>query len=173
MVNTFGRNIIPENDNLRVEAVNRYKLLEDLPERYFNNLAQIIARTFDTPIALISFVEEEEVLFPGNYGMREVTRVSRGVSLCSLAILDEELTIFENALEEPCLVANPLVAGEFGLRFYAGAPIRTDDGFPIGTVCIVDKEPRRLTETEENMLREFASMVIDELDTRLSLLGQS
>ena len=173
MINTFGRNIIPENENLRVEAVNRYKLLEDLPERYFNNLAQIIARTFDTPIALISFVEKEEVLFPGNYGMIDVSRVPRGISLCSLAILDEELTIFENALEEPCLVANPLVAGEFGLRFYAGAPIRTEDGFPIGTVCIVDKEPRKLTETEENMLREFASMVIDELDTRLSLLGQS
>src|SRR5687767_7988265 len=173
MVNTFGRNIIPENEMLRLDALYRYKLLEDLPERYFTNLVQIIAKTFDTPIALVSFVDKEEVLFPGNYGMRDTTQVSRGLSLCSLAILDENLTVFENALEEPCLIANPLVAGEFGLRFYAGAPIITVDGFPIGTVCIVDKEPRKLTETEETMLREFASMVIDELDTRLSLLGQS
>ena len=173
MVNTFGRNIIPENDILRVEALHRYKLLEDLPERYFTNLAQIIAKTFDTPIALVSFVDKEEVMFAGNYGMRETSQVSRGLSLCSLAILDENLTVFENALEEPCLIANPLVAGEFGLRFYAGAPIITEDGFPIGTVCIVDKEPRKITQTEENMLREFASMVISELDERLRILEQS
>ena len=173
MVNTFGRNIIPENEPLRIEALYRYRLLEDLPERYFTNLAQIIAKTFDTPIALVSFVDKEEVLFPGNYGMRDTTQVSRGLSLCSLAILDEDLTVFENALEEPCLIANPLVAGEFGLRFYAGAPIITSDGFPIGTVCIVDKEPRKITKVEENMLKEFASMVISELDERLRILEQT
>lgn len=170
MENTFGRNIIPANEKERLKALYRYKLLDNLPERYFTNLAQIIAKTFDTPIALVSFVDSEEVIFPGNFGMRETDQVSRGLSLCSLAILDENPTVFENALEEPCLLSNPLVAGEFGLRFYAGAPIKTLDGFQIGTVCIVDKEPRNLTQTEQDMLKEFAVMAMEELDMRVKML---
>jgi GAF domain-containing protein len=170
MENTFGKNIIPENDADRIRALYRYKLLDNLPERYFSNLARIIATTFNTPIALVSFVDQNEVTFPGNHGMPGTTHVPRGMSLCSLAILDEHPTVIENALEEPCLLSNPLVAGEFGLRFYAGAPIVTEDGYAIGAVCIVDKEPRTFQKQEENILNEFASAVMLELDARVQLL---
>lgn len=170
MQNTFDKDIIPPNEADRLKALEPFTLLRDLPETYFDNFARIIAATFDTPIALVSLVGEEDVSFPGNYGMKGTEKVSRGISLCSLGILDENLTVFNNTLEEPCLLTNPLVAGEFGLRFYAAAPLITNDGFTIGTVCVVDKEPREFTTQEEGMLKDFASTAMGELERRRELL---
>ena len=172
MHNTFGKEIIPHNEKQRLKALQRIRLLRSIPEGYFNTLAQIMAQSFDVPIALVSLVDSEMVDFQGNYGMQETNETSRGVSLCSLAILDDQPTIFNNALEEPCLIANPLVAGEFGLRFYAGAPIVTSNGYAIGTVCLVDKEPRPFSEKEKEMLSQFAQNVIDDLEVRQETLSQ-
>ncbi|HET7898444.1 MAG TPA: GAF domain-containing protein [Flavisolibacter sp.] len=170
MENTFGINIIPDNEENRLQALYRYNVLHELPKRHFTNLARIIATTFNVPIALISLVDKETVHFPGNYGMQGTKLVARGISLCSLAVLDEKPTVFENALQEPCLLANPLVSGKFGLRFYAGAPIRTDDGYAIGTVCIVDKEPRTFARSEQELLEDFAQTVMQELEMRRKML---
>jgi GAF domain-containing protein len=168
--NYFGRNIIPENEAARLHELEYYKLLEGLPEGYFTNLAHIVAQTFDTPIALVSLVDSDSVLFPGNVGMEGAKEVPRGMSLCSLAVLDDNPTIFNDALEEPCLLANPLVSGDFGLRFYAGAPIITKLGFAIGTVCVVDKEPRAFSGSEKQMLRDFAAAAMEEIERRLQLM---
>jgi GAF domain-containing protein len=166
MNNSFGKRIIPENDNDRIKALESYEIMHTLPEGFFNNLAFIIAKTFDTPIALISLVDRDQVFFKANVGMPGVEYVDRGVSLCSLAILDDEPTIFEDASSEPCLIANPLVAGEFGLKFYAGAPIVTPDGFNIGTVCIVDKKPRSFSEREQELLVQFSKSAMDAIVER-------
>jgi GAF domain-containing protein len=149
-----------------VAALASYQILDTQPERFFNNLAEIMARCFDAPIALVSFVDKERVFFKANVGMPGVNDVPRGISLCSLAILDEGLTIFENAQKEPCLLANPLVAGEFGLRFYAGAPIITAQGYPIGTVCVVDKAPREFGTEDQDLLARFASSAMKAIEDR-------
>src|SRR5438309_4065060 len=138
MTNSFGFPIIPANETERLASLKAYEILDSGPEIFFDNLAQIMARCFNVPIALISLVDEERVFLKARVGMPETQYVPRGISLCSLAVLDHRPTVFENALKEPCLLANPLVAGEFGLRFYAGAPITTPDGHNIGTVCVVD-----------------------------------
>ena len=104
--------------------------------------------------------------------MEGTEKLSRGVSLCSLAILDDKPAIFQDAIKEPCLLANPLVTGEFGLRFYAGAPIINEDGFAIGTVCIVDKEPRGFSKGEEDILKRFADSVMKEIEHRVKILEQ-
>jgi GAF domain-containing protein len=161
--NTFNRNIIPANETERLKALESFKIVDTAPEGFFNNLASIIARTFDTPIALVSFVKSDEVFFKANVGMEGTTHVPRGISLCSLAILEPEPTIFENAPEEPCLLSNPLVAGEFGLKFYAGAPIITPDGYHIGTVCVVDKKPREFAEKDEELLVKFSQTIMNAL----------
>ena len=166
MKNTFGKNIIPENEQQRLEALKYYDVLKNLPAKYFDAQAEIIAIAFNTPIALISIVADEKVYFKGNVGMTGVNKVERGVSLCSLAILSDKPTIFKNALEEPCLLNNPLVAGDFGLRFYAGAPITTPKGLHLGSVCIVDVEPRDFTDDEQKMLVHFAQSVMSELEVR-------
>jgi GAF domain-containing protein len=157
MNNTFGKPIIPNNEDERIKALEHFEILNTISEGFFNNLARIIAKTFNTPIALVSLVDKENVFFKANVGMPGVTYVDRGVSLCSLAILDNEPTIFKDTTKEPCLLANPLVAGEFGLRFYAGAPMITSDGFNIGTVCVVDKKPREFSKEDESLLEQFAS----------------
>ena len=166
MNNSFGKRIIPANDKARLKALDSYQILNTLPEGFFNNLALIVAKSFDTPIALISLVGKDEVFFKANHGMPGVTHTDRGISLCSLAILDNHPTVFKDAEKEPCLLANPLVAGEFGLKFYAGAPITTPDGFNIGTVCIVDKQPRSFSNSEQELLTSFAASAMDAIIER-------
>ncbi len=166
MMNTITKEIIPANEAGRMKALEYYDILNDLPDKYFSNLARIISVTFNAPIALVSLVAKEEVHFKGNFGMEGIDKVSRGESLCSLAVLDANPTIFKDALNEPCLLKNPLVAGEFGLRFYAGAPIITKNGFNIGTVCIVGKHPRNFSEKEAETLQLFAENVMHEIEMR-------
>ncbi|RDC65024.1 GAF domain-containing protein [Adhaeribacter pallidiroseus] len=96
--------------------------------------------------------------------MTDVTEVERGVSLCSLSILNYDLTIFPDATKEPCLLANPLVAGDFGLRFYAAAPLTTPDGYNLGSVCLVDKAPRNFNAVDADMLTHLAELVMKELE---------
>ena len=166
MVNTFEKDIIPENEEQRIKALYNYTLMDTLPDAYFNNLAYIVAQFFQTPIALISFVESEFVFFKGNVGMEGLLKTDRGSSLCALAILNEGVTVFTDTLDEPCLLANPLVRGKFGLRFYAGAPLITPNGYPIGTLCIIDKEPRTFNNKERDILNRFSKIAMHELEMR-------
>lgn len=161
MVNTFGKPIIPSNDSDRLQNLDSYKILDTKAENIFDNIAEIARKYFDVPIALVALVDKERVWFKANKGMESTKQVSRGVSLCSLAVLDDNPTVFENALEEPCLLANPLVTGKFGLRFYAGAPLRTPEGFNIGTVCIVDKSPRDFSQEQREDLKRISDIVMD------------
>lgn len=158
--------IITEEEKKRFAAVQKYMDINGQSDKYFNEQAFIMAQCFKTPIALISLVANEHVEFKGNFGMEETTVVPRDISLCSLAILDPLPTIFNDAGKEACLATNPLVAGEFGLRFYAGAPITTKDGYHIGTACVVDKEPRDFSIEETALLQSFADNVMKELEYR-------
>ena len=169
MKNTFGKSIIPENEDVRIRELESYVTLNGFPDKYLNQVARTIAKTFHAPIALISLVGSEHVEFKGNFGMKDTNTVDRGVSLCSLAILDNNPTIFEDATKEPCLLSNPLVAGDFGLKFYAGVPLSTKQGLNIGTVCIVDKEVRTISDDEIELLSRFANDVMAELEHRLIL----
>ena len=163
MQNTFGIPIIPDNEEERVARLKQLQILDTPAEKSFDNVAAMAAHMFNVPIALVSFVDSDRVWFKANVGMEEVKEVSRGVSLCSLVVRNEDVSVFKNAPSEPCLLANPLVVGEFGLRFYAGAPIKTADGYTIGSVCVVDKEPRDFTEADQRVLQHLATIVEDEI----------
>ncbi|WP_139377496.1 GAF domain-containing sensor histidine kinase [Daejeonella lutea] len=172
MENTFGINIIPDNDVKRIGALRRYQILDTPPEDAFDNVARLCTQIFNVPISLISLVDKEEVYFKANVGMGNAKKTSRGVSLCSLAVLKPDVTVFENAGDEPCLLTNPNVTGSFGLKFYAGAPLTTHDGFLIGTLCIIDKQPRSFGEDEQKILSGMAKIVMDEVELRLSSLTE-
>ncbi|MBF8963160.1 GAF domain-containing protein [Pontibacter sp. FD36] len=167
MKNTFiGVNLIPQNEEERLLKLQEYEILDTPPEGAFNHIAAMAARMFNVPIALVALVDSERVWFKANVGMEDVENVSRGVSLCSLAILNDGPTVFPDAVNEPCLLANPLVTGNFGLRFYAGAPLRTSDGHNLGTLCIVDKQSREFSEADQKVLGQLASIVMDEIELR-------
>jgi len=141
-------------------------------EASFDNIAQLCTQIFNVPISLVSLVDAERVFFKANMGMGKMKEAERGKSLCALAVLDPEVTFFEDALKEPCLIANPNVAGDFGLRFYAGAPLITHDGFLIGTLCIIDKKPRLFSKREEKILSGMAIAIMDQIELRLSALEE-
>ncbi|SEB18874.1 ATP-binding protein [Pedobacter hartonius] len=173
MENTFGINIIPENDLQRIEVLKRYKILDTPPENAFDHIAKLATQIFGVPISMVSLVDAEQVYFKANVGMGKVRSTSRGVSLCSLAVLSPGVTVFEDATVEPCLLVNPLVAGDFGLKFYAGAPITTPDGFLIGTLCVVDKKTRIFTEQDKIILQGLATLAMDDIELRLSAIEEN
>lgn len=169
MKNFFTKDIIPPNDAERVASLQSYNILDTPPEAAFDNLALMAATHFDVPIALISLVDKDHVFFKASVGMGNVKKMNRGMSLCSLAVLSDKPTVIESALEDPCLIANPLVHGDFGVRFYAGAPLTTSDGYHIGVVCLVDKKPRTFTAQDEEQLIRFSKAVMHEMEIRLAI----
>jgi GAF domain-containing protein len=170
--NTFGKEIIPANDTERLQVLRRYRIMDTPSEASFDNIAKLATQIFNVPISLVSLVDAERVFFKANIGMGKAKESNRGKSLCALAVLDPGVTVFEDALKEPCLMVNPNVAGDFGLRFYAGAPLITYDGFLIGTLCIIDKQPRVFTKNEENILQGLAVAVMDQIELRRSALEE-
>lgn len=171
MENTFGRNLIPDNEEERLENLKKYKILYSESESIFDQLVALAAATFHVPMAMINFVDKDRVWTKANEKGDNGGEVERGTSLCSLAILKDCVTVFENTLQEPVLMSNPMVAGEFGLRFYAAVPITTASGFNIGVICILDKEPRKFSAEDQQKLELFAGLVEVEIEKRIFNAG--
>jgi GAF domain-containing protein len=165
MDNSFGIPIIPDNEEERLKKLQDLHVLDTHNEQGpFRHIAAIASRMFDVPIALVNLVDRGQVITKAKVGLEGPNTVSRGDSLCSLAILRTDVTVFENANQEPCLLANPMVSGELGLQFYAGAPLTTTDGYNIGALCIIDKEPRSFSESDQKMLASLAAVVMEEIE---------
>ena len=160
--------IIPLNDNERIQKLHTYDILDTPAENAFDKIAILAAQIFNSPIAQVTFVDRERVFFKTNISPLEATEVDRKDSFCSIAILNEDVTLFENILTVPELANNPFVVMENGIRFYAGAPLRTIEGLQLGTVCVLDTEPKKVTQQQLKMLETLSSIVMDELELRLS-----
>ncbi len=165
MENTFGLPIIPNNEEQRLAKLRTLNILNTHQgQNSFKHVTEMAVRMFNMPIALVNFVDSDQVITMASTGLENQTPVPRGISLCSLAILNNDVTVFENALEQPCLLANPMVTDSFGLRFYAAAPLTTSDGHNIGALCILDKEPRDFPESEQKVLQHLASIIIADIE---------
>ncbi len=150
---------------LRLDAVRRYDILDTPPDGSFDRLAAIAARRFRTPIAIISIVDNDRIWFKSHHGL-DVSEIGRAPGLCASAILSAETYVLTDAKLDPRSLSNPLVAGEFGLRFYAAAPLTTHDGFNLGTLCVIDFEPREPDEEAISDLADLASVVMDQMELR-------
>lgn len=170
MKNTFSTNIIPDDDNARLNALHRYRILDTPQEKALDKVVQLAAEVFQVPVAMIALVGAEQIFYKAAVGMGNLRQGGRGQGLCALAVLQQECTVIENALEDPRLERNPLVHGPFGLRFYAAAPLITPDGFRIGTVCIVDTKPRPFTQHDEKVLKGMAGVAMEQIELRLTNL---
>ena len=159
--------IIPEDEPQRLGAVKRYDILDTPPDGSFDRITAIAARRCKVPISIISIVDHDRIWFKSHHGV-PVEQIGRDPGLCASAILSPDPHILENAGTDPRSLANPLVAGEFGLRFYAGIPLRTSDGYNLGTLCIIDKEARQTHQDEIDELKDLASVVMDQMELRLS-----
>ncbi|WP_071781096.1 GAF domain-containing protein [Adhaeribacter aquaticus] len=151
----------------RIKVLRRYDILDTPPDGSLDRLTALAAKLFNVPIAIISMVDTDRIWFKSHHGL-EVEQVDRDPGLCDSAILSNEVYIVEDAKEDLRTLANPLAAEGFGLRFYAGAPLQTRDGYNLGTFCLIDKKQRYLTENQREILREFAAVAMDEIEIRLS-----
>lgn len=148
-------------------AVRRYDILDTPPDGAFDRITALAARRFGVPIAIVSIVDEDRIWFKSHHGL-PVEQIDREPGLCASAILGDTPYLIEDARADPRSLANPLVAGDFGLRFYAAVPLTTSDGHNLGTLCVIDKEPRPIEQEQIEDLKDLASVVMDQLELGLS-----
>jgi GAF domain-containing protein len=158
----------PTVEKKRIETLKRFKILDTPPDGNFNRITHLASTIFNVPIAIISLVDTDRIWFKAHYGLA-ISQIDREPGLCASAILSSDTYVVENTVEDIRTLANPLVAGEFGLRFYAAAPLQTKDNYNLGTLCLLDKVPRAFSEKEKVLLKDLAAMVMHEMEMRLSL----
>lgn len=160
-------NTASDNEAARLAAVRRYEILDTPPDGTFDRIAMIAADLIGVPIAIISIVDEDRIWFKAHHGL-EIDQIGRAPGLCASAILHDAAWIVADARKDIRALANPLVAGDFGLQFYAGIPLKTNEGYNLGTLCVIDREPRKVTDHQLSQLKNLAATVMDHLELRLA-----
>jgi len=161
--------VIPPNEAARLAALHRYDVLDTLPEPVFDDLTKMAAHICAMPVALIVLVDEHRLWFKSRVGVK-LAEVPRDASPCCYTILGDDLLIVEDARRDPRFAGSPLVTGEPRTQFYAGMPLRTSDGFCIGTLCVIDSRKRRLSNQQREALRILAHQVMVQLELRRHLV---
>jgi PAS domain S-box-containing protein len=154
---------MPGREAERLQALQSYGVLDTPPDAALDDLTGLASRLCRTPMALISLVDQDRQWFKSRVGV-ELSETARSVSFCAHAILGDGVTVVEDALSDPRFSSNPLVTGDPGIRFYAGAPLKTADGHALGTLCVLDREPRGLTEEQTRGLEVLSREVVARLD---------
>ena len=156
---------VPKNEAKRLKVLWQYDILDTVPEEVFDDLTELAARICEAPIALISLVDEDRQWFKSKVGVT-LTETSRDISFCAHAVKQQDLFIIPDASKDPRFADNPLVISEPKIRFYAGAPLITPDGYALGTLCVIDKVPRELRLEQKQALRVLARHVMTQLELR-------
>lgn len=154
-------------DEMRVNVLDSLGILDTPAEPLFDELTELASTICQTPISLISLLEYERQWFKSRVGL-DVSETSRSVSFCDYAIRGEGVMLVPDATKDDRFSANPLVVGEPHIRFYAGAPLVTKDGVKLGTLCVIDREPRELTSSQLRSLEILSRQVITNLELRHS-----
>ena len=160
--------LLAPNEDERLAALQAYQVAGDAP--FFDEFVRLTGKLFQVPIALVSLVEADTVWFRGNSGLDESpARVPRDTSLCSVAMLSDEPTMFTDLADRPCALIDPTAVADLGLRFYAGFPLLTASGQAVGTLCVIDRQPRFLEPEEAVLLHELADVALLLLDLQAAL----
>lgn len=151
----------------RLEKLYEYRILDTHSEEAFDKIALLAAQIFNTTSAFISFVDQDRVFLKSNLSLLPHNVIERRDSICSLAILNDNVTVFNDTHTSPDLMESPYVASEDGIRFYAGAPLKTPEGYLVGTVCVIDKVAREVTDAQMDMLKTLSKIIVNKLESRL------
>lgn len=155
---------VPANERERLQTLRDLDLLDTPPEERFDRITRIARQLFSVPIALVSLVDDNRQWFKSRQGL-DATETPRDISFCGHAIIDRDPLIVTDALNDARFADNPLVCDAPNIRFYAGCPISAPNGQRIGTLCLIDEQPREFNDEQQARLRELAMMVEDELST--------
>ena len=157
----------------RIEALKRYEILDTPADGNFDRITLLASKVFNMPIAIVSLVDEDRIWFKSSQGLGDVRQIDKSPGLCASAILSDEIYLVEDARNDPRCLANPLVTGAFGLQFYAAAPLKTQDGYNLGTLCVIDKKKRYINTEQQALLGLMADIVMHEMELRLAARTQT
>jgi GAF domain-containing protein len=153
-------------ENKRLENLYKYEILDTPADGYFDEITSLASKIFNVPIAIITLVDTNRIWFKSAHGL-DAEEIPRSPGLCSSAIMSPDIYIVEDARNDPRTLANPLVAGIMGLQFYAAVPLRSAEGYNLGTLCLIDKEPRSLDAHESSILRQLSRIVTSQFELKL------
>ena len=155
------------NEEDRLAALASYAILDTSPEDAFDDVVRLASQLLEAPIVAVNLIAEGRQWFKSELGlgMREMPLDD---SICRVAILEQDRMVIPDTTEDPRFACNPLVTGQPGLRFYAGELLKTPDGLPLGTLCVLDTKPRPdgLTPLQEFTLKTLAQQVLTQLELR-------
>ncbi len=160
---------MPEQEARRLAALRRYDVLDTPPESAFDDLTRLASQVCGAAIALITLLDDKRQWFKSRVGL-EVTHTPRDISFCSHTILQDDILVVEDAARDDRFADNPMVVSEPHIRFYAGMPLTSGDGFKVGTLCVIDRSPRTLTSEQAETLRILSRQVVTQLDLRRHLV---
>lgn len=158
----------PANEKKRLEVLQSLKILDTLPERDFDQITFLASQICDTPVALISLIDEERQWFKSKIGI-EASETPRDLAFCAHAILEENIFIVPDATQDARFFDSPLVTSGPQIQFYAGAPLKSPDGHALGTVCVIDSKPRQLSPQQILALQSLSEQVTRLIELRLQI----
>ena len=159
---------MPAPDRDRVAALQKYAILDTEPEQAFDDLTLLASFVCKTPIALISLVDEDRQWFKSKIGM-DACQTSRDIAFCSVAIQQTDVMVVPDTLQDERFRNNPLVVSGPRIRFYAGAPLINEEGYALGTLCVVDRTPREFGADQKEALQALGRLVLAQLEFRRNL----
>ena len=156
-------------DAARVAALEKYAILDSEPEQAFDDLAKLASYICKTPIALVSLVDGERQWFKSKLGL-SASQTPREVAICATTIQQKDVFVVPDALKDERFQNNPLVVSEPHIRFYAGAPLINEEGYALGTLCVVDLVPREFNEEQKEALKTLGRLVLAQMEFRRNLI---
>src|SRR6201993_4651226 len=160
---------VPANEAERLRTLRSYKILDTKPEERFDDLTRLAALICGVPISLISLIDSDRQWFKSRFGL-DVQETPRAQAFCTHAIMQPDLFVVPDATKDERFADNPLVTGDLHIRFYAGAPLATNDGHLVGTLCVMDRQPHTLTKDQKTALELLARQVIANFELRSNLM---
>jgi GAF domain-containing protein len=161
--------LMPVPDAERLAALEKYAILDTEPEHAFDDLTLLASYVCKTPIALISLIDEDRQWFKSKVGI-SLSETPREVAFCSIAIQQSDVMVVPDTLKDERFRNNPLVVSEPRIRFYAGAPLITEEGYALGTLCVVDQKPREFGPDQKEALGALSRLVLAQLEFRRNLM---
>ena len=157
--------LFPANETLRLAALKSYQILDTAAEAAYDDIVQVASFICQTPIALVSLIDRDRQWLKARVGL-DTAETARDIAFCAHTILQQKTMIVEDATRDDRFAQNPLVTGNPGIRFYAGAPLVTPDGFGLGSLCVIDRQSRQLNPGQISALEALARTVVTHLELR-------